>query len=686
MKKMPFFTTFNFRPLHAPPNWGVWRFIRITGIVWACFNLGIPVVWAGGTHQEGNHSTHASPENLAETEDPQHVSIDFSLNSMAGQPPQETFMAGDYAQATFQITDGQTGAPITGLHPRAWLSARRSEQVARELSCTAKIKGFLRGQLGVQADVDFNNYLMWVLNHDQSISVINPQIAFSITKLESLIPLPGQGVDWALSPNKEWLYVTMPDLSSVAVVHTLTKTVKKTIAFEKHQRPTRIAFQPDGLSVWVGLDGSSQVAVLDPRTQTMSTLLQVEDGVHTLAFSDDSHWAFITNSAENSITVIDIPTLRPTHHIPVGNTPIAVAYSPITRLAYVGTLNGEALQVIDPAQPKPVHRIPLNRGVVAVQFEPQGRFAFILNQLDSQLTVLDATTLTILGSTSVVKEPDQITFSPDYAYVRGLGSERISLIELHGLQEGKLIPVEIQVGQHPPSAAPEAIGVGSMMAPLPDGHGVMLASAPDQTIYYYMEGMMVPMGTFQTYKRMPRALMILDRSLSETRPGIYSIDVKLPRGGQFDVPILLDHPRVVRCFQLTVGEGPEDPRTVKAQPLTIEPAFTDKGWQPQAPIQVPFKIINASTSQPVTGLKDVQVLILEPPGTWHQRLLAKETEKGTYEVIQRFPHSGLYIISVQIPSQGIGFSKNSTTTVILRDEAHKATLNESIQSTSKSIP
>jgi len=686
MMKMPFLHTLNIRPLHAPPNWGVWRLIRITGMVWACFNLGIPVVWASGTHQAGNHSTHESPQNVAETEDPQHVSIEFSLSSLAGQPSQETFMAGDYAQATFRITDSQTGTPVTGLHPRAWLSARHSEHVARELNCTAKVKNFLRGQLGVKADVDFNSYFMWVLNHDHTISVINPQIAFNITKLESLITLPGQGVDWALSPDKEWLYVTMPELSSVAVVHTVTRTVITTIAFKKPLRPTRIAFQPDGRFVWVGLDGSTKIAVLDTSTKTLSAMIPVEAGFHTLTFSDDGQWGFITNSAGNSVTVIDLPAQRTKHHIPVGQTPIAVAYSPLTRLAYVGTLNGDALQVLDPEQPQSVRRIPFKPGVAAVQVAPGGRFAFVLNQLESQLTVIDTTTHTIVGSTTVVKEPDQMTFTPNYAYVRGLGSEKISLIDLPSLQQGKLIPVEIQAGQNPPAASPQDIGVGSMMAPIPEGHGVMLANAPDQTIYYYMEGMMVPMGTFQTYKRKPRALLILDRMLLETQPGVYSLDIKLPHGGGFDVPILLDHPRVVQCFQITVQDAPKDPNTLSTQTLTITPVFSNETWPPRVPIPVSFQVINAATSQPVTGLKDVQILILEAPGTWHQRHWAKETEKGIYEIIQHFPHSGPYIMSVQIPSQGLAFSKTSTTKVFIRDADQLATRKESVEPSSTAAP
>ncbi|MCA9470093.1 MAG: YncE family protein [Nitrospira sp.] len=616
------------------------------------------------------HTGHSdAPANFHDTQAaqaPSPVSIDFFLSSLEGQPQKSEFVAGDQARVAFRITDTKTGNPLTGLHPRAWLSARHSEQVARELSCSSKVKNFLRGQLSVQADVDMNSYDLWVLNHDRTISVINPQIAFNITKLEHLITLPAQGLDWALSPDKTRLYVTMPETSSVAVIQTATRTLTRTINLDQAGTPTRLAVHPDGKSVWVGLDHSPHVAVLDAQTLTVEKVLSVEEGVHTLTFSPEGQWAFITNSTDNSVTVIDAQARRILHHIPIGQTPLAIAYSPLTKQAYVGAINGNHLFVIDPKQPQPVHRIAQQPGVTTIQFEPSGRFAFILNQLASQLSILDVTTQSLAGSTPVVGEPDQVAFTPAYAYIRGLASDRLTLIDLASLTHGKVIPVEVQAGQHPPIASPEDIGVGRMMAPLPEGHGIMLASAPDQTIYYYMEGMMVPMGTFQTYKRKPHALLLLDRMLTETTPGVYSLDIQLPRGGKFDVPVLLEHPRAVQCFQVTIGER-SNPSSSKEKPrLTISPLLPQESWPPHIPQTIPITIVDAETGQPVSGLTDVQVLFVEQPGTWHQYSVATETNEGIYEAHQPFPRPGVYSLSVKIPSQGMEFSKQSTATFFVQ--------------------
>ena len=70
---------------------------------------------------------------------------------------------------------------------------------------------------------------MLTLNHDKTISVINPQVSFNITKLENLIALPENGADWVLSKDKNFLYVTMPSSGSVAVIDTIARKLVATL-------------------------------------------------------------------------------------------------------------------------------------------------------------------------------------------------------------------------------------------------------------------------------------------------------------------------------------------------------------------------------------------------------------------------------------------------------------------------
>ncbi|HYY57671.1 MAG TPA: YncE family protein [Pyrinomonadaceae bacterium] len=585
------------------------------------------------------------------------IVIDFSVKALPSEKGASVgLVAGANAIATFRLTDARTGQPITGLHPAAWISSRKSEPAPNEAACRDKVRLFTGGLMSVRADIDLNTYLLLTLNHDNTITFTNPQVAFSVTKLESIIALPGPGADWALSQNKEFLYVTLPEQAAIGVVNTVTRKLVATIPTDEKSAPMRIALQPDGRFVWVGLDGSAKVAVLDTSNNKLAATVKAGAGLHNIAFTADSRTAYVTNSAADTVSVIDTKMLAHITDIKVGKTPVPVAYSGASKQIYVATLNGATIEVIDPVKQRVVKSIPVRRGTVALRFEPKGRFAFAVNQVESKVFVLDSATDELVAEAEVVKEPDQVIFTSRYAYVRGTQSEKISLIELGQVGGRKISPVDVTAGRQAPSSAPQEIGVADMIAPTPEGNAVMVANSPDQMLYYYVEGMMAPMGTFTNYKRRPRALLVLNRSLSETDPGVYSTPVKLTAPGRYDVPVLVDQPRLVNCFQLEVAPSPEGEETRAGRSITVEHLFKDKRFKPQEVSSLRLRIIDPATKQPVGGLTDVQVLVFEPPGIWQQRQWAREVEKGVYEVMQTFPREGQYKVMVRVSSRGTSYA------------------------------
>lgn len=195
-----------------------------------------------------------------------------------------------------------------------------------------------------------------------------------------------------------------------------------------------------------------------------------------------------------------------------------------------------------------------------------------------------------------------------------------------------------------------------MIAPTPEGNAVMIANNPDSMIYYYVEGMMAPMGTFSNYKRRPKALLLLDRSISEVTPGTYSAQIKLRGSGRFDVPVLIDQPRILNCFQLEVGESPDGEKERAGASIAVEAMFKDQRIKAGDAVTLRFKITDAVTKQPVTGLTDLRVLVFEPPGIWQQRQVGKEIGGGVYEITQTFPHAGAFNVMTAVASRGVAFA------------------------------
>ncbi len=608
----------------------------------------------GPQHTKPNEGgAKAAPASAAGRVEKEGVRIDFSAK------PREAgkgLADGTEAVVTLSVTDARTGQPLAGVRPSAWISSRRGEEPPNDQQCKDKIRTFMGGLLSARPDIDLNSYLLLTLNHDATISVINPLVSFSRTQLENLITLPGTGADWALSPDKETLYVTLPEQSAVAVVSTVTRKVLTTVPVGEKARPMRVALQPGGRYVWVGLDNSPAVAVIDAKTNKLAGTVAVGDGLHQIAFTPDGRFAYVTNSAADTVSAVDAEKLAKVADIPVGKTPVPVAYSAASRMIYVASVNGTAVSVIDPARQQVVKSVPVKRGTVALRFDPTGRFGFAVNQVENSVAVIDASAGEVAGSVEVVKGPDQVTFTDQYAYVRGTGSEKFSLVELSGVAKGKFTAVDITAGQKPPSALPDEIGVSDMIAVTPEGNAAMIANTPDGMVYYYVEGMMAPMGTLSNYKRRPYAAMILDRSLTETAPGVYTVPVRLKGAGRFDVSVLTSQPRVSHCFQMEVAASGDGDGKAAGASVAAVALFDGRQQKAGASAALRFRVTDSATGRPLKGLQDVQVLAFEPPGIWQQRQWAKEVGEGEYEVTQTFPRPGLYKVMLRVASRGVTFA------------------------------
>src|SRR6185436_9098534 len=120
--------------------------------------------------------------------------------------------------------------------------------------------------------------------------------------------------------------------------------------------------------------------------------------------------------------------------------------------------------------------------------------------------------------------------------------------------------VKFPGGQTAPADADIDASVADVMVPAPEGSSVLLANPADGVIYYYSEGMAAPMGSFQNYRRKPRGVMVVDRSLRETTSGVYTTTTKLPKSGIYDVAFLLDSPRLTHCFSAEAKPNPDVPR------------------------------------------------------------------------------------------------------------------------------
>jgi DNA-binding beta-propeller fold protein YncE len=550
-------------------------------------------------------------------------------------------------EVRFAITNAEDGTPITGLNPIAWVDRWTAEPTAD--SCKAKVKSFLGGSLQARPEADLNTYAILTLNRDGTVAVIDPLLGFGGSKLLALVILGGEGSDWMLTPDQQTLFVSVPVLNEVVAVDTQTWKIAKRITVGR--KPQRMALQPDAGYLWVATDeGVSVIDVAERRLMWSGLQPAADRGLkptpHDFAFSRDSRYAFLTGS--EGVSVVDVRDPKQVKRVATAKSPVALAYSALSNAVYAAHEDG-TVAVIDATSHEVRTRVSTKAGLRTMGFSRDGRWGFLLNPVENVVNVLDSSTNQIVQTISVEGNPDKVSFTALYAYIRATGSENVSMIRLSTVEGGKQPAISrFPGGQIAPEYA-SGPAIPAAIVPAPEEGTVLVSNPADKTIYYYSEGMAAPMGSFQNYRREPLGVLAVNRNLRETRPGVYSTTVRLAKGGRFDIPFVLDAPRMTQCFDYSVTlpsdlEKKEPEKVVKLERL-FEPAVAAG-----APLKVRVRIVDGD-GKPLPDVQDLRVLTFTPAR--HQaRVVAKPVGDGVYEATVVPPLAGVYYVFFESSSLG----------------------------------
>ena len=572
------------------------------------------------------------------------VEVEFTIEPI--EEPSELMEAKE-ATVRFTIRDKATKTPLSGVKPSVWLT-QRSETDPDQKLCREKVQSFLQGSLRSRPDVDLNAYYLLALNQEANISVIDPLLGFGSSKLLTLVMLKSPGEDWAQKSREEKLFVSMPLANQVAVVDTSTWKVVTNV--DTGIKPARVRLQPDERYLWVGEE--SGVTVIDTTTLKVVARITTGKGHHELDFSNENRFAFITNQDDGTLSVVDIQKLAKVKDLKIGTSATSVAFSSLGNALYVVNAADGSITVVDTRSQQIATRIQTKPGIRTVRFAPGGRWGFVPNATENVVYVFDSSTNRLAHTIDVEKGPDQITFTGTFAYVRSTGSNEVSMIRLSTLA-GQPDIVKFPGGQDAPADA-SVESLADVIVPAPEGDSVLVANPADRVIYYYSEGMAAPMGSFQNYRRKPRGLMVVDRSLREVTSGVYSTTTKLPKSGIYDVAFLLDSPRITHCFEAEAKPNP-DVRREKQVALRVEYLNKETQLRVGENYKLRFKLIDTATLKARSDLKDVRVLTFLASATWQKRELARSVGDGFYELDIKVPQTGLYFVFVESRSQGVNF-------------------------------
>jgi len=584
---------------------------------------------ASAAHAASVHSRHVD----------KGIAVDLTVAPVSGTVLRE----GTPARVTVKFTDATTGAPLRGAAPAAWFSARDDGPPSNRTACEAKIAAFLGGSLFSAPALDLNVYDVVTLNEDPTLSVVDPRFSFGGSRLLALVELKSRGHDWALS-GIDKLFVTMPDSNLVAAVDTTSWKIAANL--DVGAKPKRVAAQPGSDSVWVtSATTLSQVG----RDLTIRKRIPIPAGEHDLAFSADGRYVVVTSSDAKVATIVE--TGGKSSAITLSSAPVAVAFSSASGMAYVLSEDGK-MAVIDPKARNVRGIVQAEAGATRIRFAPGGRYAFIVNTPKDLIQIFDAASGRFEQRGKFEGGPFEVTFSQTLAYVRHLRSDVVLMIPLADLQEGKAISVvDFPAGQ-------KSFGDAGSLTPAdgiveaPESGAVLVAHPADGSIYYYKEGMAAPMGTFSNYGRAPRAVAVIDRTLREQSPGVFSTVTRLPDPGSYDAAVFVNSPRIVTCFDVTVREDPKR-AAERVAGVDVEPLLDTRTFAAGTPVRLAFRLTDHATGKPLEKLPDARIVAFRAAGGWVRHEALTEVGKGRYETTVNPTQPGIYYVYVESASMGL---------------------------------
>ncbi|MCU1231215.1 MAG: hypothetical protein JWO97_4099 [Acidobacteria bacterium] len=556
---------------------------------------------------------------------------------------------GDTARVEVTLRDQTTGAPLGGVFPTAWFNKSADDKPLDRKQCTATVATFVAGNVYQRPSLDLNVYYVVALNGDGTLTVVDPHFSFGGTQLIGMLELPSPGFDWTLTADGTRLLVTSPAAGKVTAIDTARWKILST--FDAGTEPRRIVEQPDGHYVWISTrDG---VTALRRADLTIAAKIATGQGPHDLAATPDNRSIIVTNGGDGTVSIIDVATLKEVARGPAGAKPVSVDWSPLSNLAYIASSDG-AITVLDPRARKPVGRIMTEPGLERIRFAPGGRYGFTLNPAKDLMHIVDVSSNRVIQTGELEGGPFEVTFTDSLAYVRRRDSELVLMVPLANIgKEGRaLAVVEFPGGQENFGKMPRLTAADGIVAAAGE-NAVLVANPADGEVYFYKEGMAAPIGHFSNYHHPPQAVLVINRSLREGKPGTFTTTATMPEAGTYDVAVFIDSPRVISCFTVKVAENPDIVAAKPRVPFNIEQLTKQRIITAHEKTQLEFRLTDVKTKLPANALADARALIMQANGAWSERLALQPRGDGRYEADFTSPSPGVYYVYVECPSAGL---------------------------------
>jgi YVTN family beta-propeller protein len=134
----------------------------------------------------------------------------------------------------------------------------------------------------------------------------------------------------AVSADGRYAYTGLSDPPSVVKIDLSTRTVIGHVPVPSS--PVQLYLSPDEKTVLSADQGSKAepghtLSVIDTATMTTRATIPTGSGPHGVVIDPSGHWAWVTNSFDNTVSTVDLTTLDVAATTAVGNGPNGISYA-----------------------------------------------------------------------------------------------------------------------------------------------------------------------------------------------------------------------------------------------------------------------------------------------------------------------------------------------------------------------
>lgn len=214
-------------------------------------------------------------------------------------------------------------------------------------------------------------------------------------------------------PANQLLYVALQTngpADGLAIVNGSTDAIVGNIPTGDASGPSTPALDPVTGDLYVPLDGTDGLAILDPSSRTVLSTVPVGSEPGTPAVDPENGDVYVPNLASNNLTIISAARNVAVATIPGLNGPLTPVYDPVDQLVYVPESNGTTLTVLSGTTVTATLTVGDDPSTPLV--DPSDGYLYVPNTLDNNVTVLAPGVAVPVANPVTGNAPSTPTYDP----------------------------------------------------------------------------------------------------------------------------------------------------------------------------------------------------------------------------------------------------------------------------------